>query len=78
MLRSMIEHGYTVSGMSCGHCAQSVTEELTGLPGVTEVDVDVATGRVVVRAEGPLAEDDVRTAVEEAGFSYEGTVSLVP
>jgi hypothetical protein len=41
------------------------------------VDVDVATGRVVVRAEGPLAEDDVRAAVEEAGFSYEGTVSLI-
>ncbi|MEV6644791.1 heavy-metal-associated domain-containing protein [Amycolatopsis sp. NPDC051371] len=73
----MIEHGYTVSGMSCGHCAQSVTEELTGLRGVTEVEVDVATGRVVVRADSPLAEVDVRAAVEEAGFSYEGTASLV-
>ncbi|MFJ7210711.1 heavy-metal-associated domain-containing protein [Amycolatopsis sp. NPDC098790] len=73
----MIEHGYTVSGMSCGHCAQSVTEELTGLPGVTEVDVDVATGRVVVRAETALAEDDVRGAIDEAGFTYEGTASLV-
>lgn len=77
MLRTMIEHGYTVSGMSCGHCAQSVTEELTGLPGVTEVDVDVATGRVVVRAEAALAEADVRGAVEEAGFTYAGTASLV-
>ncbi|WP_328446050.1 heavy-metal-associated domain-containing protein [Amycolatopsis sp. NBC_00438] len=74
----MIEHGYTVSGMSCGHCAQSVTEEITALPGVTEVDVDVATGRVVVRAGVALAEQDVRTAVEEAGFTYVGVVSLVP
>jgi copper chaperone len=78
MLRTMIEHGYTVSGMSCGHCAQSVTEELTALPGVTEVDVDVPTGRVVVRAGAALAEDDVRNAVEEAGYSYQGAVSLVP
>ena len=78
MLRTMIEHGYTVSGMSCGHCAQSVTEEVAALPGVTEVDVDVAAGRVLVRAEGALAEDDVRTAVEEAGFTYEGAVGLVP
>jgi len=78
MLRTMIEHGYTVSGMSCGHCAQSVTEELTGLPGVTEVDVDVAAGRVIVRADGPLAEDAVRAAVDEAGFSYEGTATLLP
>ncbi len=78
MLRTMIEHGYTVSGMSCGHCAQSVTEELTALPGVTEVDVDVPTGRVVVRAGAALAEDDVRSAVEEAGYTYQGAVSLVP
>ncbi|MFJ1762462.1 heavy-metal-associated domain-containing protein [Amycolatopsis sp. NPDC088138] len=74
----MIEHGYTVSGMSCGHCAQSVTEEITALPGVTEVDVDVPAGRVVVRADFALAEDAVRGAVEEAGFTYVGTASLVP
>ncbi len=77
MLRPMIEHGYTVSGMSCGHCAQSVTEEITALAGVTEVDVDVPTGRVVVRADAALAEDEVRTAVEEAGFTYVGVASLV-
>jgi copper chaperone CopZ len=78
MLHTMIEHGYTVSGMSCGHCAQSVTEEITALPGVTEVDVDVPAGRVVVRADAALAEDAVRGAVEEAGFAYVGTASLVP
>ena len=72
----MIEHGYTVSGMSCGHCAQSVTEEITALPGVTEVDVDVPAGRVVVRAKAALADGDVRAAVEEAGFTYQGTGSL--
>jgi copper chaperone len=77
MLRTMIEHGYTVSGMSCGHCAQSVTDELTALPGVAEVDVDVPAGRVVVRAEAALAEDAVRAAVEEAGYTFEGVVDLV-
>ncbi|WP_410587144.1 heavy-metal-associated domain-containing protein [Amycolatopsis sp. lyj-23] len=73
----MIEHVYTVSGMSCGHCAQSVTEELTALPGVTEVDVDVAARRVLVRAGAALAEDDVRAAVAEAGYTYEGVADLV-
>jgi copper chaperone len=77
MLRAMIEHGYTVSGMSCGHCAQSVTEEITSLPGVAEVDVDVPAGRVVVRAETALADDAVRAAVEEAGFTFEGAADLV-
>jgi copper chaperone CopZ len=71
----MIEHGYTVSGMSCGHCAQSVTEEISALPGVAEVDVDVSGRRVLVRAETALAEDDVRAAVEEAGYAFEGAVS---
>ncbi len=77
MLHSMIEQGYTVSGMSCGHCAQSVTEEIEGLPGVADVTVDVATGRVVVRAESELAAADVRAAVEEAGYQFEGVTSLV-
>ncbi|WP_410562134.1 heavy-metal-associated domain-containing protein [Amycolatopsis sp. cmx-4-61] len=74
----MIEHGYTVSGMSCGHCAQSVTEEIAALPGVAEVDVDVAAGRVVVRAGTALVEGDVRAAVAEAGFTYVGVADLVP
>jgi len=74
----MIEHGYTVSGMNCGHCAQSITEEISALPGVTEVDVDVPAGRVVVRAETALVEDAVRAAVEEAGFTFEGAANLVP
>ncbi|WP_103354932.1 heavy-metal-associated domain-containing protein [Amycolatopsis sp. CA-128772] len=70
----MIEHGYAVSGMSCGHCAQSVTEEIAALPGVAGVDVDVPARRVLVRAETALADDDVRAAVEEAGYTFEGAV----
>jgi copper chaperone len=73
----MIEHGYTVSGMSCGHCAQAVTEEISALPGVVAVDVDVPGRRVLVRAETALAMDDVRAAVEEAGYTFEGAVDLV-
>jgi copper chaperone CopZ len=73
----MIEHGYIVSGMSCGHCAQSVTEELTAVPGVSDVSVDVETGRVTVKSAEALAEDAVRAAVEEAGYTYQGTTSLV-
>ena len=77
MLRLMIEYAYSVSGMSCGHCAQSVTEEIRGIPGVTDVTVDVATGRVVVQAETPLSDADIQAAVEEAGYRFEGVASLV-
>jgi copper chaperone CopZ len=71
----MTQTSYTVTGMSCGHCAQSVTEELTALAGVLEVTVEVATGEVVVTSESPLASDEVRSAVEEAGYQLAILVS---
>jgi copper chaperone len=59
---------YTVSGMTCGHCVASVTEEVQEIAGVTEVAVDLASGGLRVTSEGPLADADVRAAVEEAGY----------
>ncbi|GAA0614874.1 heavy-metal-associated domain-containing protein [Sporichthya brevicatena] len=59
---------YTVKGMTCGHCVSAVTEELTKLPGVSDVQVDLASGRVTVQSEAPLAEQDVVAAVDEAGY----------
>jgi copper chaperone len=59
---------YTVAGMTCGHCVASVTEEVGALPGVSNVDVDLATGRVNVTSAAPLDEEQVRVAVEEAGY----------
>ncbi|HRW36717.1 MAG: heavy-metal-associated domain-containing protein [Acidimicrobiales bacterium] len=59
---------YAVSGMSCQHCADAVTAELGRLPGVEQVTVDLATGSVQVDSRAPLALDDVRAAVDEAGY----------
>ncbi len=58
----------TVTGMTCAHCVASVTEEVSELDGVTAVDVDLATGAVVISSDQPLPDDAVRTAVEEAGY----------
>jgi copper chaperone len=55
----------TVSGMTCQHCVASVTEEVSELPGVTEVDVDLATGRLHV--VGDVTSEQVQAAVAEAG-----------
>ncbi len=63
-----VQTTYTVTGMTCGHCAQAVSGELSKLDGVTNVDVDVASGAVTVTSAGPLAEQDVREAVDEAGY----------
>lgn len=59
---------WTVSGMTCGHCVASVTEELSELAGVTDVAVVLETGVVTVISAEPLDEDAVRAAVTEAGY----------
>ena len=59
---------YTVRGMTCGHCASAVTEEVSRIAGVTGVQVDVATGRVSVEADRPVPADAVAAAVDEAGY----------
>ena len=64
---------YTVTGMTCGHCVSAVTEEVTQVPGVTSVDVDLATGRLTVTSDAPVDDDAVRAAVDEAGYELAGT-----
>ena len=59
---------YTVTGMTCGHCAASVSEEVKEIPGVREVDVVVETGAVTITSDEPVGADKVKAAVEEAGY----------
>ncbi|WP_028922137.1 heavy-metal-associated domain-containing protein [Pseudonocardia acaciae] len=68
----MSESTYTVTGMTCEHCALSVTEEITEIDGVAEVAVDLPTGTVTVSSEGPVDEAQVRAAVETAGYRLAG------
>ena len=58
---------YTVLGMTCGGCAAKVTDAVTRVAGVTDTDVDLATGTLT--AAGPGVDDDaVRTAITNAGY----------
>ena len=59
---------YTVSGMTCSHCVASITEEVTQIPGVVDVQVDLATGAVTIASQSALEDAAVREAVEEAGY----------
>ena len=58
---------YTVTGMTCGHCVMSVREEVSEVPGVAGVEVDLASGRLEVSGEG-FSDEAVTAAVEEAGY----------
>ena len=59
---------YTVTGMTCGHCVSAVTQEISAIDGVGDVRVDLASGAVTVTSDGPLSEETVRAAVDEAGY----------
>lgn len=61
---------YLVSGMTCEHCTHAVTEELSGLDGVSGVSVDLVPGgnsQVTVISEAPLPDQAITTALDEAG-----------
>ncbi len=71
---------FRVDGMTCGHCVRAVTEELSALPGVTGVDVDLVTGGsspVTVTSDAPLDDSAVSAAVAEAGYAVTPGRSLL-
>ena len=59
---------YTVSGMHCGHCVASVSEEVQEIAGVEAVDVALETGALTVTSAEPIDDAAVQAAVEEAGY----------
>jgi copper chaperone len=68
----MVTATYTVRGMTCGHCAAAVTEEVTKIAGVSDVQVDVPAGRVTVSSTEALDQAQVGAAVDEAGYELVG------
>ncbi len=58
---------YTVSGMTCSHCVLSVREEVSEVPGVQDVHVELASGRLTVAGED-VSDEAVRAAVADAGY----------
>ena len=63
---------YRVEGMSCGGCVSSVEKAVKAVAGGAGVAVDLASG--ILTVDGACAEDQVRAAVEGAGFTFGGTV----
>jgi copper chaperone len=59
---------FTVTGMTCGHCVASVSEEVQEVPGVEGVDVVLESGALTVTSSQPVDDAAVKAAVEEAGY----------
>jgi copper ion binding protein len=59
---------YTVMGMVCQHCVTAITEEVGAIEGITDVRVDLDTGRVCITSNGPVDAAAVHAAIHEAGY----------
>lgn len=69
-----------VQGMTCGHCARSVEEEIREIPGVTDVQVELVSGgtsSVRVTSDAPIADEALAAAVKEAGYTVAPPRSLL-
>lgn len=58
---------YTVTGMTCGNCVNHVTEEVSEIPGVTAVNVELEGGAMTVTSDAEISFDAIKEAVAEAG-----------
>ena len=59
---------FLVPGMTCGHCKSAVTDELSKINGVTNVDVDLDSKKVTIESEAVVEWEVIVDAVDEAGF----------
>lgn len=70
-----METKLSISGMTCGHCVASVTEELSAVEGVQDVQVDLVADGVstaVVTSSEAIAPGLLGEAVAEAGYTVVG------
>ena len=67
----MTDKAFTVPGMTCGHCVAAVRSELSAVPGVTSVDIDLDSKSVVVHGSS-LDTAVIAAAVDEAGYEAVG------
>ncbi len=66
----MSTRSIVVNGMTCDHCANAVRAEISKLPGIVDVDVDVAAGTVRITGDPLPGDTPLREAIEEAGYEF--------
>lgn len=58
---------YKLSGMTCGNCVKHITEEVSQIAGVTNVDISLEDASMALTSDEAINFDVVAAAVEEAG-----------
>jgi copper chaperone len=72
MMTVVSTRSIAVTGMTCDHCAGAVRAEISKLPGITDVDVAVASGTVRITGDPLPGDAALREAVQEAGYEFAG------
>lgn len=68
----LITRELTAPAMSCGHCKMTIEKAVRALDGISSVNADPATKKVVVEFdESSTTIDDIRKAIEDAGYEAE-------
>lgn len=62
---------YHVPGIMCKHCVHTITTELSELPGVSEVNADLATKKVTVQFDAPADEAKIESLMQEINYPVE-------
>jgi copper chaperone CopZ len=68
----MLHKTIHVDGMSCDHCIHAVTEEISEIPGVTGVIIDLHVGEispVTIASDNEISDTDIAAAVDKAGYT---------
>ncbi|MGW6703827.1 heavy-metal-associated domain-containing protein [Streptomyces sp. NPDC054956] len=63
---------YTVAGMTCGHCKATLTDAIGAIDGVSNVEVDLASGQVAVTSANALDDQVIAGVVDDAGYEVTG------
>lgn len=64
----LMQTSLKIKGMTCGHCVAAVTQELSAILGVSQVDVDLDSGQVTVISAESLPQELISSAIDEAGY----------
>ena len=61
-----MNHVFTVSGMSCGHCVKAVTRAVQQLDPQAQVQVDLGSQKVEVQSSQPR--EAIAAAIVDEGY----------
>ena len=57
-----------IDGMKCEKCSAKVKDALSGVPGVSQVEVDLKAGKASVVCDDSVKDEDLCMAVLDSGF----------